>query len=126
MKKFVNDIDYILLIKSQLRINYIKDNLKEIKIKASKRAVFSSFSNITSYLNNCHSHEAFCEGINNILDAYRMFHFDVLFSGDDHSDDADWNKDKKLLEQQGADIVFFAYTQKVSSTKLRANLQEKI
>ena len=73
MKKFVNDIDYILLIKSQLRINYIKDNLKEIKIKASKRAVFSSFSNITSYLNNCHSHEAFCEGINNILDAYKEY-----------------------------------------------------
>lgn len=65
------------------------------------------------------------EEFNNILDAYRMFHFDVLFSGDDHSDDADWNNDKKLLEQQGADIVFFPYTQKVSSTKLRTNLQEK-
>ena len=51
---------------------FTTDNLKEIKIKASKRAVFSSFKNITSYLNNCHSHEAFCEGINNILDAYKI------------------------------------------------------
>lgn len=60
-----------------------------------------------------------------IRDAYRLFHFDCQFSGDDHGGDEGWINEKEYLNSKGADIVFFQYTEKVSSTKLRAQLKEE-
>lgn len=57
-----------------------------------------------------------------IRDAHRLFHFDCQFSGDDHG--KAWQRDKEFLNSKGADIVFFNYTEKVSSTMLRAQLKE--
>ena len=62
---------------------------------------------------------------NGIMDAYRMFHFDVQFSGNDHVGDADWEREKMELERFGADIVYFDYTEKVSSTELRHILRKE-
>lgn len=59
---------------------------------------------------------------NGIMDAYRMFHFDVQFSGNDHVEDKSWKLEKQQLEKVGADIVYFDYTQKVSSTRLRKKI----
>lgn len=57
-----------------------------------------------------------------IREAYNLFHFDCLFSGDDHTDSEDWQNAKAYLRTQGADIVFFDYTKKVSSTMLREKI----
>lgn len=59
---------------------------------------------------------------NGIMDAYRMFHFDVQFSGNDHVGDVDWEREKADLERVGADIIYFDYTEKVSSSELRKKL----
>lgn len=60
---------------------------------------------------------------NSVRYAYRLFHFDVMFSGDDHGDDIRWQASREFLKKNGADIVFFPYTEKVSSSMLREQLR---
>lgn len=52
-------------------------------------------------------------------DAYYMYHFDVQFSGSDYANDPDWLAKKVFLQQHGSDMVFFPYTEGISSTELK-------
>ena len=53
------------------------------------------------------------------IDAYQKYHFDCQFSGSDYIDDPWWLKQKQYLEEHGAELVFFPYTQQTSSTKIK-------
>lgn len=59
-------------------------------------------------------------------DAYRMYHFDCQFSGSDYMDDPDWLGEKTFLEKQGADLVFFPYTEGTSSTKIKSTIEKSL
>ena len=57
-------------------------------------------------------------------EAFEKYHFDVQFSGSDYQNDSGWLDMKKWLESQGADLVFFPYTQQTSSTKIKALIEK--
>lgn len=57
-------------------------------------------------------------------EAYRRYHFDCQFSGSDYVDNPDWLGEKAFLEKNGADMVFFPYTQSTSSTKLKKLIEK--
>ncbi len=59
-------------------------------------------------------------------EAYRMYHFDCQFSGSDYMDNPDWLGEKTFLEKQGADLVFFPYTEGTSSTKLKSIIEKSL
>ena len=58
------------------------------------------------------------EALLNKITAWEKYHFDAMFSGDDHIDDG-WAWEEADLKARGADLVFFPYTKEVSSTLLR-------
>lgn len=51
--------------------------------------------------------------------------FDCFFSGDDYEGHAYWVWEKEELKKLGADMVFFPYTKKRSSSMIRKELQAK-
>lgn len=56
-------------------------------------------------------------------DAYYMYHFDAQFSGSDYADDSYWLSKKLFLQQHGSDLVFFPYTEGISSTGIKEQLR---
>jgi hypothetical protein len=58
-------------------------------------------------------------------DMYKIYHFDVQFSGSDYVDDPYWLSEKAWLEENGSEMVFFPYTQSTSSTKLKDAIERK-
>lgn len=62
----------------------------------------------------------------NTRDAYRLLHFDCQFSGSDYVDDPHWLAEKEFLEEHGAEMVFFPYTEGTSSSKLKELIEKKL
>ncbi len=52
-------------------------------------------------------------------EAYRRYRFDVQFSGSDYADDPKWIAKKEFLQRHGSDLVFFPYTEGISTTELK-------
>lgn len=50
--------------------------------------------------------------------------FDCFFSGDDYKGNTYWDWERGELRKLGADIEFFPYTQKQSTTKIRKKLEK--
>ena len=59
-------------------------------------------------------------------DAWRLHHFDCQFSGSDYADDPYWLADKEFLEEHGAQMEFFPYTEQTSSTNIKALIEKKL
>ena len=59
-------------------------------------------------------------------DAYRLYHFDVQFSGSDYENDPIWLAEREFLRKQGSDMIFFPYTEQTSSTKIKALINKQL
>lgn len=59
-----------------------------------------------------------------IMDAYEMFHYDCMFSGDDHAEDEGWLAERERLRAVGSDIVFVSYTKETSSSDIRKKMKD--
>ena len=57
-------------------------------------------------------------------EAYRRYRFDVQFSGSDYADDPRWMAKREFLQRQGAELVFFPYTEGISTTQLKDMIEE--
>ena len=56
--------------------------------------------------------------------AYHKYKFDAMFVGDDWKGSELFSKCEAELKKFGTDVVYFPYTKKISSTKLREQLQK--
>ncbi len=59
-------------------------------------------------------------------DMFKVYHFDVQFSGSDYEHNTYWLEEKNFLEENGSTMIFFPYTQSTSSTKLKKAIESRI
>ena len=64
------------------------------------------------------------EEVNDKELAQKMFNFDVLFSGDDWKGTDRYAKTEKEFEKIGVSIVYFPYTEGISTTSIKKSLNE--
>ncbi len=60
------------------------------------------------------------------VEAFQKYHFDCQFCGSDYENDKWWLEQKKFLQEHGADLVFFPYTEQTNSTKIRALIDNNL
>ena len=53
-----------------------------------------------------------------------LYHFDVLFVGDDWKGTERYNRFEQELQEVGADIIYLPYTKTISTTKIRERIIE--
>lgn len=60
------------------------------------------------------------------IEAWKKFHFNAIFIGDDWKGNPRWEATKEGLKQYGVDVVFLPYTDGISSTLLRPESMHKV
>lgn len=56
------------------------------------------------------------------MDAWKLYHYDAYFSGDDHSHE--WEAERRALQAVGSDIVYLPYTKGTSSTMIKEEIRK--
>lgn len=59
------------------------------------------------------------------LKLWELYHFDVVFIGDDWKGTDRWNNFEKLLAEYDVDVVYVPYTQGISTTEIRKKIMEE-
>ena len=56
---------------------------------------------------------------------WEMYHFHVVFIGDDWKGTERWNQFEKVLGELGVDVVYVPYTKGISTTEIRRKIMEE-
>ncbi len=56
---------------------------------------------------------------------WEMYHFDVVFIGDDWKGTERWIQFEKILGEVGVDVIYVPYTKGISTTEIRAMIMER-
>ena len=59
------------------------------------------------------------------LKLWELYHFDVVFIGDDWKGTDRWNNFEKILAEYGVDVVYVPYTKGISTTEIRKKILEE-
>lgn len=65
------------------------------------------------------------ETTNDKMKALDLFHFDVLFSGDDWKGSSRYKKTEEQFSKLGVSIEYFPYTKGVSTTQIKEKMSKK-
>ena len=61
------------------------------------------------------------------LKLWELYHFDVIFIGDDYKGTERWNQFEEKLKKVGVDVIYLPYTKSISTTEIRRRIvDEKI
>lgn len=55
---------------------------------------------------------------------WELYHFDVIFIGDDYKGTPRWIQFEKELNEVGVDVVYIPYTKEISTTNIRQRVVE--
>lgn len=58
------------------------------------------------------------------LKLWELYHFDVVFIGDDWKGTERWNQFEKILGNLGVDVVYVPYTRGISTTEIKRIIAE--
>lgn len=59
------------------------------------------------------------------IEAYRKLKYNMLFVGDDWYDNPKWSDYENELKSYGAKIIFFPYTEAISTTKIKNEISRR-
>ncbi len=54
-----------------------------------------------------------------------LYHFDVIFIGDDYKGTERWDRFEKELNEVGVDVIYLPYTQTISTSKIRQRILDR-
>jgi glycerol-3-phosphate cytidylyltransferase-like family protein len=56
---------------------------------------------------------------------WELYHFDVVFIGDDWKGTERWIAFEKVLKEVGVDVIYVPYTKGISTTDIRKKIMEE-
>lgn len=58
------------------------------------------------------------------IELWKLYHFDVIFIGDDWKGTERWNHFEKALNALGIDVIYVSYTKGISTSEIRKKIIE--
>ena len=60
------------------------------------------------------------------LELWKLYHFDVVFIGDDWKGTERWKKFEKILAEINVDVLYVPYTKGISTTEIREKIMSGV